>query len=83
MTGRLPEDSLKMPGQVCLVGEPGRQRDLGQRPPVALRGDQSPGVAQPATGLGIDGACSPPPNVPFRLNSPGLKIEPLPNTPSV
>ena len=52
MTGRLPEDSLKMPGQVCLVGEPGRQRDLGQRPPVALRGDLSPGVAQPATGLG-------------------------------
>jgi hypothetical protein len=25
MTGRLPEDSLKMPGQVCLVGEPGRR----------------------------------------------------------
>jgi hypothetical protein len=48
MAGRLPEDALKMPGQVRLVGEPGRQSDLGQGPPVALRGDQPPGVAQPA-----------------------------------
>jgi hypothetical protein len=29
MTGRLPEDAVKMPGQVSLVGESDRQRDLG------------------------------------------------------
>ena len=47
MAGRLPEGALKMPGEVRLVGEPGRQRDLGQGQPVALRGNQPPGVAQP------------------------------------
>ena len=48
MAGRLPEDALKMPSQVRLVGETGRQRDLGQGPSVALRDDQPPGLTQPA-----------------------------------
>ena len=37
-----------MARQVRLVGEPGSPCDLGQGPPVALRGYQLPGVAQPA-----------------------------------
>ena len=37
-----------MARQVRLVEEPGCQRNLSQGPPVALRGDQLPGVTQPA-----------------------------------
>jgi hypothetical protein len=48
LAGALPEGALKMARQVRLVEEAGCQRDLGQGPAVALRGDQLPGVAQPA-----------------------------------
>ena len=37
-----------MARQVSPVGESGRQCDLGQGPPVTLRGDHLPGVPQPA-----------------------------------
>jgi len=48
MAGALAEGALKMSRQVRLVEEPGRQCDLGQGSPLAIRGDQLPGVAQPA-----------------------------------
>jgi len=48
LAGALPKGAMKMARQVGLVGEPGRQCDLGQGPPVTLRGDHLPGVPQPA-----------------------------------
>jgi len=48
LAGALPKGAMKMARQVRLVGEPGRQCDLGQGKPVPLRGDHLPGVPQPA-----------------------------------